>query len=579
MHPKGTHLVMSVAVAIAAGLMVLGSGRAEAQKAKITAIVLDVTHRVGAEGVWVKSSVGAQIPANSRVRTGRRSKCQITFADGSIIRMGERSDLVIKQATNVELSHGKLYAKIVAGTLATVKGATGVAAVKGTELEYIGIKEDDLELPPNQRHEILRVYAGEVLFSNDSGPQRLTAGMVSQILGTQGPAVPVSTPPAQFPGGQRQQWWGGVRPGVQVSATPGTAAGAELAEQQRTMREVEAAVIPPPEEGSVEVVVTSLGAEPKRGPAGHTRQSRARWSAPDYGDFPGVERNNALASATLPLGSFAFDAYADAATGQLEGGPEVLGKQFFGPRLGVDMFGFWAEGAAMVGALGCTSAVWDDVYLQASGLVSTKFHGRTTKFMETYAAMRPDWGEIVLGRQRFLDGPINNTAVGSLLTFDVADALRADYQHSDRLKLTGAYLEDFSPLLADDTSGVLLRAEHSIWGGALGGTWLHQSGGGQDGWTLDLALPAVPDSVDAYLQFGEDPMGRELGTVGVYFPGIYRKSGVDIFIERAWRDNLPTVTSVRAYRPMGNFDTVLMLQKQSGGDTVVGIGAVLHSGD
>ena len=39
------------------------------------------------------------------------------------------------------------------------------------------------------------------------------------------------------------------------------------------------------------------------------------------------------------------------------------------------------------------------------------------------------------------------------------------------------------------------------------------------------------------------------------------------------------LVSTSGWWEMGNFDTVLMLQKQSGGDTVVGIGAVLHSGD
>ena len=95
----------------------------------------------------------------------------------------------------------------------------------------------------------------------------------------------------------------------------------------------------------------------------------------------------------------------------------------------------------------------------------------------------------------------------------------------------------------------------------------------------DAALPLVPHLLDAYGQYGEDPMGRKLGTVGAYFPDLYQTHETDLFIEYAWRDNLPGVTSLRAYKPAGNFDMVLLLQREAGGAAGIGIGAVIHSGD
>ncbi len=505
MQVRGLYLVTGLAIAISAAMVAAGPTPADAQNAKVTALVLDVTHRVGANGSFVKSTIGAQLPPGSRVRTGRRSKCEIKFPSGSVIRVGERSDLVIQQATNVQLGYGRVYAKIIAGTAATVSGTTATAAVKGTEFEFIGISEDEQDLPPNERHEILRVYSGEVFLSNAAGERTLTAGMASQIVGDFEPADPTSTPPAQFPGGQRSQWWGGVRPGLEVAASVGGGVGAEIQQQRLTTTSVDTQIIEPPDEGAVEVVITGLADRSDGWGAGlwQATSSPTAWD-PAY--------DKMLAS--LPLGSLAAGTAFAGATGQLDGGVDVFGKQFFGPDYALDVFGFWAEGGTYLGALPRLSGVWGEVYLQVSGLLATDFHGDTIEFADTYAAVRPEWGEVVVGRQRFLDGPINNTPVGSLLPFDVADAVRVDYQTDDRLKLTGAYLDDWTPLIGDDTSGTLLRAEYAALGGTVGASWLHRAGAGSEGWTVDAGLPALPGTIDLYAQAGEDPGGRALGTAG-----------------------------------------------------------------
>ena len=566
---RGTYLVVAL-VLTSAALLAVAQVPAEAQGAKITAVVLDVTHRAGANGTFVKSGVGAQLPPGSRVRTGKRSKCEIKFPSGSIIRMGERSDLLIQQATDVQLGYGRIYAKIIAGTAATVSGTTATAGVLGTEFEYIGIREQDQELPPNQRHEILRVYAGRVLLSNAAGERNLAAGMATGVIGGFQPGAPVPTPPPQFPGGQRQQWWGGVRPGLSVQASPGGTVGEEIHQERQTTQTVETTVVPPPEEGSVDVIVTSLSSRHRTGLSGMDLLTAATsWRDP--------EPETIIASA--PLGTYTVQSASQAATAQPDPGVELFGKRFFGPTTTLDTFGFWAEGGGLLGALPRVTGVWGDIYLQASALLATDFGDDTVELDETYAAARPHWGEVVAGRQRFLDGPINNTPVGALLPFDCADALRVDYRAGDALKVSGAWFESWTPLIGTETSGAWLRAEQAWLGGTAGGTWLHQSGADHEGWMLDVALPAVPGELDAYLQAGTDPDGRNLGTAGIYLPGLYRREGVDAFVEYAWRDGLPGVWSLRAYQTGEAWDSVALLQTEVGGDTTVGIGAVAHFGD
>jgi tetratricopeptide (TPR) repeat protein len=189
MYRKSTLLVMSCALAIGAALMALGQGHAEAQKAKISALLNDVQHRMGAEGAWLKSKVGSQLPADSRVRTARGAKCQITFPNGSVIRMGERSDLVIRKATSVELAAGQLYAKIVAGTVATVKGAAAVASVKGTTLQ-VDVAEAGTT--------VLTVGVGEVEFFNDLGSVIVQSSQQSTAEPGKAPSRPIVVDPSSL---------------------------------------------------------------------------------------------------------------------------------------------------------------------------------------------------------------------------------------------------------------------------------------------------------------------------------------------------------------------------------------------
>jgi hypothetical protein len=124
-------------VALTAVLLLSTAGVASAANAKISAIVLEVSHRVGADGAFVKSTLGAQLPAGSRVRTGPRGKAEVKFADGSSVRMGPRSDMVVTDPTTkkVKVMAGQVFANIISGTGgAQIQGATATAAVRGTQV-------------------------------------------------------------------------------------------------------------------------------------------------------------------------------------------------------------------------------------------------------------------------------------------------------------------------------------------------------------------------------------------------------------------------------------------------------------
>ncbi len=189
MDHEGPRFVFWVALAIAAALVVAAHGRVEAQTVRISALVADVQHRIGPEGASVKSRVGVQLPVGSRIRTGPRSKCQITFPNGSIIRMGERTDLVIQKATNVQLTTGQLYARIISGSAATVTGEQATAAVKGTTLQF-EVADDGTT--------VLTVAEGEVSFFNDLGTVTVAAAQQSTARPGEAPTRPIVVDPSSL---------------------------------------------------------------------------------------------------------------------------------------------------------------------------------------------------------------------------------------------------------------------------------------------------------------------------------------------------------------------------------------------
>jgi ferric-dicitrate binding protein FerR (iron transport regulator) len=142
---------LPTAVALAALLL---AGVAEGQVARATATAGVVSKQAAGSASWTACRIGTTFGAGDRLRTAERSRAQLTFADGSIVRVGERSDLTVRAGVDaVRLQTGSLYGKFAKGAGATIGGRSAVAAVKGTVIEFI-IEKDGTE--------VIRCHAGEV---------------------------------------------------------------------------------------------------------------------------------------------------------------------------------------------------------------------------------------------------------------------------------------------------------------------------------------------------------------------------------------------------------------------------------
>ena len=527
-----------------------------AETVKITAIVLSVQHRSGPSGDWATSKVGSQLPAGSRVRTGKRSKCEIKFPDGSIIRMGPRSDMVIQavKGRDLQLEYGSLWAKFVTGSGARIKGGSAVAAIKGTTLSFRSNPN-----PDGTSTDDCTVYETKegVQFETERGTIPLWGGFGSAFSAVR-PKVPVATPqpPAQFAGGRYSPDWTGYESGANMRTTPGADAGLVNKQEQYASKRAVTLTLPGtygeeegPREGDLEVVVSQV---PRRSSRSGSGALFAMAQAPEVAS---AIFETTIAQTTMPQ--------------------DVFGKRFFGPYLHTDVFGIWGETESLAGLRIRPTAVVGDWYLELGGTSWGDLDGNWHTFMtEAFAATRSKGRELTIGRQHYLEGPVNNSDLGTIIGFDPIDAVRWRVPVCENWTMDVGYVQDYLPFSNQDLSGYFARAQTNVSGGMVGVNWVRENTIGS-AYSFDVSFPLVKDVIDVYGEFGTDTAGRHVETVGFYLAHLYQHHDIDLFMERAQRSGEPTLTSVVAYKQLSDeFLGLVLVQKSSGDSARFSIGGM-----
>ena len=520
-------------VGVVLGLVLPGQPLLAQPKVKITAIVLNVTHRIGAEGKFAKSKVGTQLPVNSRVRTGPRSKCEMKFPNGTVVRMAPRSDVVITSvsARKVKLVSGQVLANVVKGSGAQIEGAVATAAVRGTVMLFKGP-------PVPGGFEELTVWHGQAEFSTPAGSIMLGHQQTAGAGPTGPPTPPLPGFPFAFPTGTPTPWWFGLKPGMNVQSTPGTTAGTEFKQDKASSGQSQTTkrAIDKPSSAALEVVVESASPPSvanKGGPAG-------LMLAAVPGAFGGRD--------TQPTTAF--------------------GRRFYGPRSQLDVFGLLYTGGSFAGARVRTSGIWgSDLYLEFGGQTVTDLDGEWhTTLSEGFGLWRHDEGDLIAGRQHYLQGPVNNSTLGSLFSYTNFDGILL-HREGGELSADLAWVDSYDRDIVKpgEGSGALGRLGGPLLGGHVGVNCFHENGQGT-GVSADIAYPLVPGQLDLYAEFGDDPWGQHLATRGVYFPSLYQTRGLDLFIERAERSGYDSMWSATAYQEMRHGWTGVFSARRMQGD-------------
>jgi len=529
-------------------LLALLPALAAAQTAKITAVVLDVKCRASASAAWTPARVGTPLGGGAQVRTGKRGKCQIKFPDGSLVRLAPLSDLTIAKIAGKDLSlgHGKLYARIVKGTTCRIQGGTGVASIKGTVLEF---DAGDIKTPRERATNVLTIFDGLAELSGGETTRTVGRGSQSRIGPDGRPGEPRGVPGESLFSGTGDQWWDGVVPNVNVQSTPASFAGLKQRDKTQTARSpsLGAGGYYPLSDGAVAIDLQSAGRT--------TGGSGGRLAA-----LP-------LLSPEIALGLPPVTMLQTAPT-------EAFGKRFYAPQTRVDLFGLGSTDRSLAGLRVRPSAVWNDLYFELGGMAWTRTGDEwRVELSEAFVKARPRWGDVTVGRQHFIMGPVNNSNLGTIIGFDTADAIR--WQPTlGPVRLDLGYVHDYLPLDSGRVHGYYARAEGSVLQGTVGLSTVHYDGVGT-GVSIDFSVPAIPRQLDFYGEFGSDPGDQRVETLGCYFPGLYDRYDVDLFVEYAHREGFGSLYSARAYRDFEHdWTLVLSLLASSQDDTVLSLGAI-----
>lgn len=471
-------------LSVAIGLM-LGNGLA--QQASITAVVRVVEHRKEGTQQWLPSRVGTSLTNGDRVRTGKRSYAEITFADKSVVKLNERSDLTVASTAalkqEMELHQGSLWARFVKGTQATVQARTTVAAIRGTTV-LIAIQMDGSVL--------IRVYEGLLEVTNLQTGEQVTVEAGNEIIAPADPTAPLpspgSAPPPQFgsdPIPTDQPFTEVVVSGVTTAVTTGAPDFLSIqmndpafASTNPSVPEVGSIVspggvaLPQPTTGDLEVIIRS-------------RQAMLETSG------------LALTSDTRPRRIVGFQLRPRGTVGNL----------------------FYSVSVLPIAGTG----------------VATKAH-----LTEAYIAYKDEkFGTLRFGRQWFSSSPVTASLIGKLVINDIADAI--SWQRTfDRIQVSLAYLYDAEPFISGKRQGAHLRLSHPLRGGYLGVSGLKVEGSAI-GYALDFSQPVIPKELELYGELGKgfvrDPVNPNrlrrgsFYTLGLYFPSLYQRYDIDLFLE------------------------------------------------
>lgn len=469
-----------------------------AQQATITAVVRVVEHQKAGTPQWLPSRIGTTLENGDRVRTSKRSYAEVTFADKSVVKLNERSELTFHSAAaraqELELQQGNLWARFVKGAKATVRAKAVVAAVRGTTV-LIAILPDGSVLI-RAIEGILDVTLPDGRVVPVSQGQEITIPPIFQP----GQEVAIKpAPPTQFaddPVPTDEPVTEQIHSGTQIVVTPG-ADGFAIIRQELN-----------PGTNSIPETIATLS--------------------------PGEETIVTLPTPVVPT--------------ILE--VTVRGRQTILESSGISLTG---EGRHFIGFRVRPRGTVGTFFYSLAILPVTDLAGTTrTRWIEGYVAYKdPQWGMVRVGRQWLTQSPVTTTVAGTLLPSEIADAIawRKDFR---RIRLDLAYLYDARPYAPGRQQGGYFRLSTPIAGGRVGIGLARIGGGGTSGYSADFSFPVIKNELDFYGETGRDPWLRdEFISVGVYFPGLFQRYNTDLFVEFSRRPKpFPSLISLRCYQPI-----------------------------
>ncbi|MFN3651774.1 MAG: FecR domain-containing protein [Armatimonadota bacterium] len=594
--------------------LLLGAAAAHAQTAaNLNQVVRVVKRGKPATETLVDARLGDALEVGDRVRTAGRSGARLKFSDGSLLTLGELTEIVVtsRRQRDVRVVRGKVHANY--KSPGTISGGDAVAAVRGTQLT--------LEVDEQGQKTLVRCYQGLVFVASASNP--ISAGVADQVSGTTLVDDVLQDSTVDWTGGQIQftdgpfanlvrSITGFNRETGTVTFTPALPARGE-GESGYLLRKNPGDPVIPLRSGQGTTVRPNQapgGAYPVANAefAGGVRQPFFQNEQDHLQTYPGTQEHQTVqeqqfaaddairsvlglnggrrtpaphgeddcGGEPLPPGKFGAKAFGmrpalgrqfAQATGT--GRPAPRPEEIFLPQNvqppyptdeGVDNvlwrfepYGFLTDGSSATGARVRLSGVSGDVYGEI-GYRYTLVDGSRSQhdLSEAFLHLRGHHGEVIAGRQHLFLGPANNNDIGTLLGLQASDAVVLQ-RNFDGFRQQVAYLMDTQALRRRGHHGFYARGQAPFRGGYVGYSLLHVTEDGHNlGWSFDASQPILPNKVDGYFEVGRGINNRHLFMGGLYFPALYHRAKVDLFLEYAVREDAAERATLRLRHQLGN---------------------------
>ena len=244
--------------------------------------------------------------------------------------------------------------------------------------------------------------------------------------------------------------------------------------------------------------------------------------------------------------------------------------------------GFLAQRAAVRGLIGKTVYTMEENAIKYVGYDPT---ARLDSVLYIEHPIADKWTAFA-GRKRFYHGPVFQ---GLLATQLIGDRYSGIGVHTDqgRWALETALLYDANPEQSGAQRGGLATGIFRFGGGMVGlhlldnGTYL--------GRTLSASFPVIRNKVDAYAEYGKGADKATLLTFGTYWPWLYQKTDVDLYLEYGSHteftvDNNGVIGtgkafSVIAMRQIRDWMQARVYSNTVNGTTTAGVGLVFAIGN
>ncbi|MBV9866264.1 MAG: FecR domain-containing protein [Abitibacteriaceae bacterium] len=555
-----------------------------AQVARLGPVQHITEKKMGNDAAWQSAATGAALNVNDRLRTGKRSKADVRFTDGSLLRLGQLSSIEVRSAKGVALTGGQLMfamlkpGRVLAGSAtAEIKGSVGLITVKDDGTSDFSLFSGAMDVTSVQGTTSLR--PGQSVSVRTDGTLSAIRATLPFFFadGTSDPDMlepPSNAPHVGSPTNirERQQ---PARTAINTSTTtsitqsmgPLVPFGISPAGRPNPFP-TPFPTVPPPVDSRASIAGSAL---PRRSQVAE---------APNLplANPPGT---TADANAVDLGAAYAHMGQVDPSLGSGdEGDVRVIGVLGDAGRYGIGgrIYGAGSQGHWFTEAeftpLRVRTAAGDIRDLSTISNANITYRLRRTI--------------IKAGRQRFLAGPTQAAILGSMVRQggrEVMDAMSiTEIMGKGRLQV--AYLYDAFPnnlpfRVPGLQKGWYGRYSLQEKAGNFGLNVLNyekapiSSGTGITG---DFAVSLVPKQIEFYGELGRDPYKRRLTTLGLSFPGLYDRTDFDVYVEYAKvrgssvAADLPPELAILVYRRLNPYMNLLLAMNKFSNTTRLTVG-------